>query len=125
MYVHPVQTDNPFPGSDRGPESAGVSGAPVRVRDAMGYDDLLRRVAWAVGAGDRGLSPERVRPRLLPRYPDPASRPTPSLLVGETHLARTYGPASNRTWLKIPQRGLYTGVMILDAVGTGKTSAWM
>ncbi len=29
------------------------------------------------------------------------------------------------TWLTIPQRGLYTGVMILGAVGTGKTSACM
>ena len=29
------------------------------------------------------------------------------------------------SWLTIPQRGLYTGVMILGAVGTGKTSACM
>ena len=42
-------------------------------------------------------APERVRPRPLPPYPDPASRPTPSLVLGEAHLARTYGPASNPT----------------------------
>src|SRR5207248_3386157 len=29
------------------------------------------------------------------------------------------------SWLTIPQRGLYTGVMIVGAVGTGKTSACM
>ena len=46
-------------------------------------------------------------------------------LLGEAHLGRTSGPAPIPAWLTIPQRGLYTGVMILGAVGTGKTSACM
>ena len=37
----------------------------------------------------------------------------------------TSGRAPQPAWLTIPQRGLYTGVMILGAVGTGKTSACM
>src|ERR687895_551296 len=67
----------------------------------------------------------RARVRPLPPYPQPEQRPTPSLVLGEAHLGRTHGPASTPTWLTVPQRGLYTGVMILGAVGTGKTSACM
>jgi hypothetical protein len=66
-----------------------------------------------------------VRRRPLPPYPPPESRPSPMLVLGEAHLATTTGPAPSPTWLTIPQRGLYTGVMILGAVGTGKTSACM
>jgi hypothetical protein len=46
-------------------------------------------------------------------------------VLGEAHFPRTCGPAPQPEWLTIPQRGLYTGVMILGAVGTGKTSACM
>ena len=67
----------------------------------------------------------RVRVRPLPPYPQPEQRPTPSLVLGEKHYATTPGPASRPEWLTVPQRGLYTGVMILGAVGTGKTSACM
>src|SRR4029079_10050533 len=69
------------------------------------------------------LPAARVRP--LPRYPRPETRPTPSLVLGEAHLPTTPGRAATPTWLTIPQRGLYTGVMIVGAVGTGKTSACM
>jgi len=65
------------------------------------------------------------RGRPLPRYPAPELRPSPSLVLGEAHLVNTVGRAPHPTWLTIPQRGLYTGVMILGAVGTGKTSACM
>jgi hypothetical protein len=47
------------------------------------------------------------------------------LVLGESHFPTTPGRAPAPTWLTIPQRGLYTGVMILGAVGTGKTSACM
>jgi hypothetical protein len=69
--------------------------------------------------------PPTTAERRLPRYPLPESRPAPSLVLGESHLARRPGPAPVPTWLTIPQRGLYTGVMILGAVGSGKTSACM
>ena len=46
-------------------------------------------------------------------------------MLGETHFENTPGRAPSPEWLTIPQRGLYTGVMVLGAVGTGKTSACM
>jgi hypothetical protein len=66
-----------------------------------------------------------MRTRALPPYPEPDDRATPTLVLGEAHLTRTPGRAPSPTWLTIPQRGLYTGVMILGAVGSGKTSACM
>src|SRR5919109_1504061 len=69
--------------------------------------------------------PPAPRTRALPRYPKPETRPAPTLVLGETHHHTTPGRAPQPTWLTIPQRGLYTGVMILGAVGTGKTSACM
>jgi hypothetical protein len=65
------------------------------------------------------------RSRPLPMYPAPERRPTPFLILGEAHAVREPGPAPEPKWLVIPQRGLYTGVMVLGAVGTGKTSACM
>jgi hypothetical protein len=81
---------------------------------------LLSMVAIGVSTWPPGA-----RSRPLPPYPEPEHRPTPFLVLGETHLARISGPAPDPTWLAIPQRGLYTGVMVLGAVGTGKTSACM
>jgi hypothetical protein len=61
----------------------------------------------------------------LPPYPEPETRDAPSLVLGESHLVTRPGPALDPTWLSIPQRGLYTGVMVVGAIGTGKTSACM
>jgi len=61
----------------------------------------------------------------LPPYPEPDERPAPMLVLGEAHNQTTPGRAPEPAWLTIPQRGLYTGIMILGAVGTGKTSACM
>jgi hypothetical protein len=66
-----------------------------------------------------------VRFRDLPQYPSPDMRSRPALVLGETHFRTRPGRAPMPTWLTIPQRGLYTGVMVLGAVGTGKTSACM
>jgi len=67
----------------------------------------------------------RARYRELPPYPRPERRPTPALVLGETHFLTAPGRSPAPSWLTIPQRGLYTGVMILGALGTGKTSACM
>ncbi len=61
----------------------------------------------------------------LPPFPAPETRDVPSLVLGESHLVTRPGRASEPTWLTIPQRGLYTGVMVVGAIGTGKTSACM
>jgi hypothetical protein len=66
-----------------------------------------------------------VRVRPLPPYPDPEARSKLMLVLGETHFHNLPGRAPAPEWLQIPQRGLYTGIMILGAVGTGKTSACM
>jgi hypothetical protein len=67
----------------------------------------------------------RVSPSRLPVYPDPLKRDDLFLVVGEVHNPRKPTPAENPRWLTIPERGLYTGIAILGAVGTGKTTCCM
>ena len=66
--------------------------------------------------------PDKVRPGELPRYPDPQKREDLFLVIGEIHDARTLGPSPSPRWLTIPERGLFTGIAIFGAVGSGKTS---
>lgn len=61
----------------------------------------------------------------LPRYPDPRQRQNIFLVVGEIHNPRKPVPSETPRWLIIPQRGLFTGIAIVGAVGTGKTSCCM
>jgi hypothetical protein len=68
---------------------------------------------------------KRVSPARLPAYPDARHRDKLFLVVGEVHDPRKPVPAENPHWLTIPERGLYTGIAILGAVGTGKTSCCM
>ena len=55
----------------------------------------------------------------------PTSDEKPAIVVGETHHPVEAREISNPDWLVIPERGLYTGVAIFGAVGSGKTSACM
>ena len=64
-------------------------------------------------------------PARLPPYPDPAGRDRLFVIVGEVHQPRRPEPAPFPYWLTIPERGLYTGLMIFGAVGSGKTSGCM
>ena len=59
---------------------------------------------------------------VLPPYPDPSSRQKVSLVLGEVHQAKRPEASQNPTWLTIPERGLYTGIAIFGAIGSGKTS---
>jgi TraM recognition site of TraD and TraG len=68
---------------------------------------------------------KRVSPARLPPYPNAQHRDKLFLVVGEVHDQRKPVPAENPHWLTIPERGLYTGIAILGAVGTGKTSCCM
>ena len=65
------------------------------------------------------------KPGRLPRYPEPRKREQLFLVVGEVHHARNPTPSSHPKWLVIPERGLYTGIAILGAIGSGKTSCCM
>ncbi len=62
---------------------------------------------------------------ILPPYPSPTGREEPSLVIGEVHRARRPEPVEHPRWLTIPSRGLYTGIAIFGAIGSGKTSGCM
>ena len=126
LLAHPVDVENPFLGLIALQEPfvfrvLSYGYATAWFTSMFFAVPLVTSVAFSVVC----RCPERVRRRSLPPYPDPASRPTPMLVLGEAHLPRICGPAPEPNWLTIPRRGLYTGVMILGAVGTGKTSACM
>jgi hypothetical protein len=67
----------------------------------------------------------RTRAGKLPPYPNPRSRTELALVLGEVHHARKQVPSENPRWLEIPERGLFTGIAIVGAVGSGKTAGCM
>jgi TraM recognition site of TraD and TraG len=72
------------------------------------------------------LRPRRAgKPQALPPYPLVETRTNLSLVLGEIHNPRLPIPAEKPSWLTIPERGLFTGTIIIGAVGSGKTSCCM
>jgi hypothetical protein len=67
----------------------------------------------------------RIKPMPLPAYPDPSSRDELFLVLGEVHDPRNPIAAELPYWLTVPERGLFTGIAIFGAIGTGKTSGCM
>src|SRR5260221_14034085 len=61
----------------------------------------------------------------FPRYPESRPRRDVFLVVGEVHNPGKAVPSETPRWLIIPERGLFTGMAIIGAVGTGKTSCCM
>ena len=61
----------------------------------------------------------------LPDWPLTRGDPGPALVVGEVHHPVALREVENPGWLVVPERGLYTGMLICGAVGSGKTSACM
>ena len=61
----------------------------------------------------------------LPAWPLKESAPSPAIVIGELHHPVALREVEKPTWLTIPERGLYTGILICGAVGSGKTSACM
>ena len=61
----------------------------------------------------------------LPHWPNSPHDPAPSIVIGELHHPTVPRESSRPSWLMIPETGLYTGVLIVGAVGSGKTSACM
>jgi TraM recognition site of TraD and TraG len=70
-------------------------------------------------------SRRRIVPARLPIYPDPREREELFIVVGEVHDPRKPVPSETPHWLTIPERGLFTGIVVLGAIGTGKTSCCM
>ena len=61
----------------------------------------------------------------LPTWPLDPEQKAPAIVIGEVHHPVEAREIFNPSWLTIPERGLYTGVAIFGAVGSGKTSACM
>ena len=61
----------------------------------------------------------------LPTWPLSPDQKAPGIVIGEVHHPVEAREIVNPSWLTIPERGLYTGVAIFGAVGSGKTSACM
>ena len=61
----------------------------------------------------------------LPPWPLDPKDPAPSLVIGELHHPVEAKESDHPAWLTIPERGLFTGLAIFGAVGSGKTSACM
>ena len=67
--------------------------------------------------------PPRPKPGKPPAYPSISNRSDLFLVLGEVHNPRTPEPSEVPYWLTIPERGLFTGIAVFGAVGSGKTSA--
>jgi hypothetical protein len=67
----------------------------------------------------------RLKPLPLPPFPDPRAREQLYLILGEVHNPRKPVPGERPYWLKVPERGLVTGIAILGAIGASKTTACM
>jgi hypothetical protein len=68
---------------------------------------------------------QHISPGRLPKYPDPNTRQDLFLVVGEIHNPRKPVPAKDPYWLTIPERGLFTGIAVFGAIGSGKSSCAM
>jgi len=67
----------------------------------------------------------KIKPMPLPAYPDARKRAELFLVLGEVHDPRQPVAAEHPYWLTIPERGLFTGIAIFGAIGSGKTSGCM
>ena len=65
------------------------------------------------------------RPGTLSPWPASPTDPEPSLVIGELHHPTALRESGRPSWLTIPEAGLYTGILVVGAVGSGKTSACM
>ena len=61
----------------------------------------------------------------LPAWPNSPRDDAPSLVVGELHHPTVPAESDRPSWLVVPEKGLYTGLLVVGAVGTGKTTACM
>jgi hypothetical protein len=68
---------------------------------------------------------EVASPTPLPPYPNTRDRDRMVLVIGELHHPKRPEPAEQPKWLTIPDRGLYTGIAVFGAIGSGKTSCCM
>ena len=102
LHAYPVQTDNVFLGL------IALKKPVVFHVLTYGYATLWFTTAFLAASLVTSVFaivafryPGTARRRPLPPYPEPASRPTPTLVLGERHFARALGPAPDPTWLAL------------------------
>ena len=61
----------------------------------------------------------------VPEWPISPEDEAPSLVIGELHHPTVARESEQPSWLVVPEKGLYTGTLIVGAVGTGKTAGCM
>ncbi len=61
----------------------------------------------------------------LPPWPLRKTDKSPSLVIGEVHHRMELREVPRPKWLRMPEKGLFTGLMIFGAIGTGKTTSCM
>ena len=61
----------------------------------------------------------------LPPWPTSFKDERPALVLGEIHYQTELKEHPHPRWSIIPEKGLYTGLIIFGAIGTGKTAACM
>lgn len=89
---------------------------------AAGWLVLVVHGGWRVWIDQRG--PLRRQAGRLPDWPD-EDPDEPRLVIGELHHPTAATEIEAPDWLVLDGRGLYTGLAIFGAIGTGKTSACM
>ena len=121
-----VSVEQPLPPRDRLEGSARLLGSPLVLHSDALHDPYILYSILLSGLYIFTLrANRRPKPSQLPPCPDPRLRRDLSLVVGEIHNRRRPIPSENPSWLVIPERGLYTGIAIFGAIGTGKTSCCM
>ena len=95
--------------------------APAVVAGGALFIATSMRRLWLASPAGRRLPGRGV----LPPWPASPADPAPSLVVGEIHHPIEARETTRPEWLTLPERGLFTGIAIFGAVGTGKTSACM
>ena len=86
---------------------------------------LLASVAFSVTYIFFFRRREKVVSAPLSKYPIPGNRERIFLVFGEVHHPKKRGAAPSPQWLAVPERGLYTGIAVFGAIGSGKTSCCM
>ena len=61
----------------------------------------------------------------LPAWPLKKTDKKPSLVIGEVHHRTELCEVPRPWWLRMPEKGLFTGLIIFGAIGTGKTTSCM
>jgi hypothetical protein len=65
---------------------------------------------------------QKVKAMPLPPFPPPRDRHELFVVLGEVHDPRKPQPSERPYWLTVPERGLFTGIAVFGAIGTGKTT---